>query len=111
MFGILSYTFVLCNGSEGGDDAPFVGRLYLFTGWTLACVRQRRRAGPAPERARQVRFLRIVAVLVAVLLRAGGRTRSATTVRRAAVLVRGAWALAAVREGLSGVLPEPGAAA
>src|SRR5437868_6763808 len=98
-------------GSEGGDDAPFVGWLYLFTGWALACVRQRRRAGPAPERARQVRFLRAVALLVAVLLRAGGRARPAATVRHAAVLVRGARAVAAIREGLSGVLPEPGAAA
>src|ERR1043165_375538 len=69
------------------------------------------RAGSAAERARQVRFLRAVALLVAVLLRAGGRASAAPAVRRAALLLRGARAVAAIREGFSRVLPEPGTAA
>src|SRR5437660_2702002 len=82
-----------------------------FTVWAFARIGQRRRAGPAAERARQVRFLCPVAVLVAVLLRAGGRARPAAAVRRATVLVRRARLMAPVREGLSGVLPKSGAAA
>ena len=42
----------------------------------LALLGRSRGAGPAPERARQVRFLRAGAVVVAVLLRAGGRARA-----------------------------------
>ena len=72
-------------------------------------------AGPPPERARRVRFLRAVAVLVAVLLRGGRRARQrralAGAMRRAAVLLRGARAVAAIRARLSRILPAAVAAA
>src|SRR5436190_2001350 len=77
--------------------------------WTIAGDRSGG-AGPAAERARQVRFLCALAFVVPLILRTGGRAGARATVRRAAVLLRGARALAAIREGLSGILPEPGTA-
>src|SRR5450631_4186332 len=67
-------------------------------------------AGPAPEHARRVRLLRIVAVMVALVLRAirGARQwRALATepMRRPAVLVRGSRVVAAIRARLSGILP------
>src|SRR2546429_222840 len=72
--------------------------------------------GPASERSREVRLLSARTVLVAVLLRGSGRAQEreqerAAAMRRATLLVRGARVVAAVRKGLSGILPEPGAAA
>src|SRR4051794_26347373 len=98
------------SASEGGDHAQRNGWTGKYPIWTLACGR-RGRSRPAAERARQVRLLCTRAVLVAVLLRAGGRARATPAVRRAALFVRGAWAVATIRKGLSGILPEPGAAA
>src|SRR4029079_8403234 len=54
------------TGSEGGGHAPCVTGVRRFTVWSLGCTGFRRRAGPAPERAGQVRFLCAVALLVAV---------------------------------------------
>ncbi len=72
-------------------------------------------AGPPAERARPGRFLCAGAVLVAVVLRgrAGARARPGAqpAMLRAAVFLRGAWAMAAIRAGLPGILPTPGAAA
>ena len=62
-------------------------------------------AGPPPERARRVRLLCAGAVLVAVLLRGGRRARQRRTlagpVQRAALLLRGARPVAAIRPRLS----------
>ena len=70
-------------------------------------------AGSAAESARTVRFLRSVAVLVAIVLRGCRRARhpAATAMRRAALFVRRAWAVAAIRARISGILPGAGAAA
>src|SRR5437879_5408653 len=70
-------------------------------------------AGPAASQDRRqnqpgaVRLLRALAVLVAVLLRSGGRAgrAAAAAMRRAAVFLCRAWAMAAVRARLSGILP------
>src|SRR5215472_17619381 len=72
----------------------------------------RRGAGSAPERTRSVRLLRAFALLVAIVLRSLRRTRhtTAAAMRRAGLLVRGARALASIREGIPGVLPAAGAA-
>src|ERR1700735_2876694 len=65
--------------------------------------------GGAAERGRSVRFLCSVAVLVALLLRrcggAGRRPQRFTAVRSAALFIRRAWPLAAIRQGLPGILP------
>src|SRR5260221_230536 len=70
-------------------------------------------AGSAPERIRSVRLLRALALLVPDVLRSLGRTRHTTpaAMRRATLLLRGARALAAIREGIPGILPAAGAAA
>ena len=71
--------------------------------------------GPAAERARRVRFLRAVAVVVALVLRGGGGARQqrpfADPVRRTAVRLRGPRAVAAIRARLSRILPAAVAAA
>src|ERR1044072_10049247 len=101
MFSSISWRCVRCNRVSGGVDACFVG--------SALCVGDGRRpglgAGQPPERTREIRLLRPGAVVVAVVLRPGGRSQErATAVRRAAVLLRGARAVAAIREGLSRVL-------
>src|SRR4029079_9680086 len=72
-------------------------------------------AGSPPERRRRVRFLCAVAVVVAVVLRgvfrAWHRSQIAGPMRRAAVLIRGARPLAAVRTWLPRLLPATGPAA
>src|ERR1700731_1294492 len=72
-------------------------------------------AGSLAERPRRVRFLRAVAVMVALLLRGGIRTRQRRTragpMRRAAVFLRGARVMAAIRARLSRLLPAAVAAA
>src|ERR1700676_62819 len=66
-------------------------------------------AGSPPKCCRRVRFLRAVAVLVALILRAGVGARQraafADAVRRAAIFLRGARPVAAIRTRLSGLLP------
>src|SRR3954454_6263623 len=68
-------------------------------------------AGSPAERRRGVRFLRAVAVMVALLLRGVLRARYrgeiAGPVRRTAVFIRGARPLAAIRAWLSRLLPAP----
>src|SRR5262245_2764636 len=70
-------------------------------------------AGSPPERARPVRLLCARPVLVAVVLRGGGRARNptATAMRRAPLFVRGARAVAAIRKRLPRILSGAGAAA
>src|SRR5262249_41888601 len=74
---------------------------------------RRLRPGSAPEPARAIRLLCAGAVVVALVLRGGRRARHAApaAVRRTPVLVRGAWAVAAIRARLPGVLPAAAAAA
>ncbi len=95
-------------------------RVAWSRGFCRRCVvfprRQRRHrngTGSAPERTRPIRLLCAGVVLVAVVLRGGRRAWNtpAAAMRGAALLVRGAWAVAAIRERLSGVLPAAGAAA
>src|SRR5437660_3165845 len=96
------------NGSRGGFDASSLDRFGRFAVWAHARGR-RVGAGRAPERAREIRFLCAVALMVALVLRAGRRSQKRpAAVRRAAVFVRGAWPLAAIREGLSGILHPAG---
>src|SRR5262249_16237358 len=75
--------------------------------------RYRGGAGSPPKSARTIRLLPAGALLVAVVLR--GRRRAwhaaAAAMRRTALLVRGARAVAAIREGFPGILPAAGAAA
>src|SRR5260370_12113704 len=72
-------------------------------------------AGSSAERPGRVRFLRAVAVMVALLLRGGIRARQrrarAGAMRRAAVLLRGPRVMAAIRARLSRLLPAAVAAA
>src|ERR1700682_4331177 len=72
-------------------------------------------AGSSAERPRRVRLLRAVAVIVALLLRGGIRTRQrrarAGPMRRATVFLRGARVMAAIRARLSRLLPAAVAAA
>src|SRR6516165_8090066 len=76
---------------------------------------RRYRGGPGspPKSARTIRLLRAVALLVAVVLRSRRRARhaAAAAMRRAALFLRRARAVAAIREGLPGILPAAGAAA
>src|SRR5215510_12218195 len=55
-------------------------------------------AGPSAEPARTIRLLCAVALLVAVVLRLGGRAWNAPAgpMRSATILVRGAWSVAAI---------------
>src|SRR5260370_29852330 len=77
------------------------------------CHRYRGGAGSPPKSARTIRLLRAVALLVAVVLRSRWRTRhaAAAAVRRAALFLRRARAVAAIRAGLPGILPAAAAAA
>src|SRR3569623_555635 len=68
-----------------------------FDARRLQCIS----AGSPAERAGSFRFLRAVADVVAVLLRGGARTRQQWTrhagaMRRTPLLLRGAWAVAAI---------------
>src|SRR5215475_6204845 len=67
------------------------------------CGRRARRrggasAGPSAEPGRTIRLLCAVALLVAVVLRLGGRAWNAPAgpMRSATILVRGAWSVAAI---------------
>src|SRR5207245_4889993 len=98
------------------DDGPRHWRSFAHHLRTPAPRRRRWHGAGAPNgRARSIRLLYLGAVVVAVLLRGGSRARprsiSGAAVRRPALSVRGAWAVAAVRERLSGKLPSPPAAA
>src|SRR6516164_10775662 len=75
--------------------------------------RYRGGAGSAPKSAGTIRLLRAGALVVAVVLRGRRRARhaAAAAMRRAALFVRGARPVAAIREGLPGILPAAGAAA
>src|SRR5260370_23252357 len=75
--------------------------------------RYRGGAGSPPKSARTIRLLCAVALLVAVVLRSRRRTRhaAAAAMRGAALFLRRARAVAAIREGLPGILPAAGAAA
>src|SRR5258707_1025582 len=71
-------------------------------------LRAKRSGGRSPtKRAGAVRFLCAGAVLVAVLLRSRARTRARpgarSAMRRAAVFLCGAWAMAAIRARLPGL--------
>src|SRR5262249_62399810 len=70
-------------------------------------------AGSAPKSPRPVRLLRAGALVVAVVLRSRRRARLAATaaMRRPALFVCRPRAVAAIREGLPGILPAAGAAA
>src|SRR5207247_5002518 len=97
------------------------GVIHVFHHWSrgvrrarfAARRRQCRGAGPPPKSTRPVRLLCAVAVVVAFVLRVGRGTRNAaaTAMCRASLFVRGARAVAAIREGFSRVLPAAGAAA
>src|SRR5215472_14982781 len=69
--------------------------------------RYRGGAGSPPKSARTIRLLRALALLVAVVLRSRRRARhaAAAAMRRAALFLRRARAVAAVRAGLPGILP------
>src|SRR5262245_21772579 len=75
--------------------------------------RYRGGAGSPPKSARTIRLLHAGALVVAVVLRGRRRARhaAAAAVRRAALFLRRARAVAAIREGLPGILPAAGAAA
>src|SRR5205809_852304 len=75
--------------------------------------RYRGGAGSAPERPRSVRLLRALAFLVPDVLRSLRRTwhTTAAAMRGAALFVRGARPVAAIRERVPRILPAAGAAA
>ena len=82
----------------------------------FSCSRQaRRRRRTAARTSRAFRLLLCSLVVVAVVLRGGAerfrRGRAQPAMRAAAVFIRGAWPVAAIREGLPGILPSAGAAA
>src|SRR5262252_10694904 len=86
-----------------------VGRVVAH-GWDR---RYRGGAGSAPKSPRAIRLLPAGALLVAVVLRGRRRARhaAAAAMRRTALFLRRARAVAAIREGLPGILPAAGAAA
>src|SRR6516165_7311127 len=72
--------------------------------------RYRGGAGSPPKSARTIRLLPAGALLVAVVLRGRRRARyAAAAMRRTALFLRRARAVAAIREGFPGILPAAGA--
>src|SRR4029078_11318494 len=112
MSDTLGYPHVSTGGINGSScrSRGFCRRCMVFP------RRQRQHSNAtasAPERTRPIRLLCAGPVLVAVVLRGGRRAWNApaAAMRGAALLVRGAWVMAAIRERLPGILPAAGAAA
>src|SRR5262245_27791805 len=89
------------HGSECRSRG-FVGGGFVVHGWDR---RYRGGAGSAPKSARAIRLLPAGALLVAVVLRGRRRARhaAAAAMRRTALFLRRARAVAAIREGLPGI--------
>jgi len=70
---------------------------------------------PAARYAGRVRLLRTIVIMVTIVLRRGGRawqgSSAKCTVRCSALFLRRARPVAAIRQGLSGILPVAGTAA